>query len=127
MKARANRKNAQKSTGQKTPKGKATVRYNALRRGILAKEADERRVRPPAHQHRLLKKYETKPKDGGKEIQCVPRGRRGAFEARCVPRAACRPEITGGREVTDLKPPVAFLSLTPRDRINMRGFYEVRL
>ncbi|MFQ5915475.1 MAG: hypothetical protein ACE5JS_20080 [Nitrospinota bacterium] len=38
FKAKANRKNAQKSTGPKTVKGKAAVRYNALKHGILAKE-----------------------------------------------------------------------------------------
>ena len=34
----ANRENALKSTGPKTPAGKAVVRYNALKHGILSKE-----------------------------------------------------------------------------------------
>lgn len=37
-KIEANRRNAQLSTGPKTPGGKAAVRYNALKDGILAKE-----------------------------------------------------------------------------------------
>jgi len=37
-KAEANRRNAQKSTGPKTPEGKAAVRLNALRHGLLSKE-----------------------------------------------------------------------------------------
>ncbi len=34
----ANRRNAQRSTGPKTPAGKAAVRYNALQHGLLAQE-----------------------------------------------------------------------------------------
>jgi hypothetical protein len=37
-KAEANRRNALKSTGPKTPEGKAAVRLNALRHGLLSKE-----------------------------------------------------------------------------------------
>jgi hypothetical protein len=37
-KAQANRQNALKSTGPKTPEGKAGVRYNAQKHGLLAKE-----------------------------------------------------------------------------------------
>ena len=37
-KAKANRSNALKSTGPKTPEGKAAVRLNALRHGILSRE-----------------------------------------------------------------------------------------
>jgi hypothetical protein len=37
-KAQANRRNALKSTGPKTPEGKATVRLNALKHGILSQE-----------------------------------------------------------------------------------------
>jgi len=37
-KAEANRRNAQKSTGPKTPEGKRAVRLNALRHGLLSKE-----------------------------------------------------------------------------------------
>jgi hypothetical protein len=37
-KAHANRRNALKSTGPKTPEGKAAVRLNALRHGLLSKE-----------------------------------------------------------------------------------------
>ena len=33
----ANRRNAQKSTGPRTPEGKARVRFNALKHGMLAK------------------------------------------------------------------------------------------
>jgi len=36
--ARANRKNALKSTGPKTPEGKAVVRHNAIKHGLLARE-----------------------------------------------------------------------------------------
>jgi hypothetical protein len=36
--ARANRQNALKSTGPKTPEGKAAVRLNALKHGLLTKE-----------------------------------------------------------------------------------------
>ncbi len=35
---RANRQNAQKSTGPKTPEGKAAVRLNAAKHGLLSKE-----------------------------------------------------------------------------------------
>ena len=35
----ANRRNAQKSTGPKTPEGKAAVRLNATKHGLLSKEA----------------------------------------------------------------------------------------
>lgn len=34
----ANQENAQKSTGPKTPEGKAIARYNALKHGLLSKE-----------------------------------------------------------------------------------------
>jgi hypothetical protein len=37
-KAQANRQNALKSTGPKTPEGKASVRHNALKHGLLAQE-----------------------------------------------------------------------------------------
>ncbi len=37
-KAEANRRNALKSTGPKTPEGKAAVRLNAVRHGLLSKE-----------------------------------------------------------------------------------------
>ena len=37
-KAEANRRNAQKSTGPKTPGGKAAVRLNALKHGLLSRE-----------------------------------------------------------------------------------------
>jgi hypothetical protein len=37
-KSEANRRNAQMSTGPKTPKGKATVSLNALKHGLLSKE-----------------------------------------------------------------------------------------
>ena len=37
-KIEANRRNAQLSTGPKTPEGKAAVRYKVLKHGILAKE-----------------------------------------------------------------------------------------
>ena len=36
--ARANRRNARKSTGPKTQKGKAVVRLNALKHGLLPQE-----------------------------------------------------------------------------------------
>jgi hypothetical protein len=36
--ARANRKNALKSSGPKTPEGKAVVRRNAIEHGLLARE-----------------------------------------------------------------------------------------
>jgi hypothetical protein len=34
----ANRRNAQKSTGAKTPEGKASVRFNAMKHGLLAQD-----------------------------------------------------------------------------------------
>ena len=37
-KAEANRRNALKSTGPRTPEGKDAVRLNALRHGILSRE-----------------------------------------------------------------------------------------
>jgi hypothetical protein len=37
-KTQANRQNALKSTGHKTPEGKASVRHNALKHGLLAQE-----------------------------------------------------------------------------------------
>src|SRR3990172_3062800 len=37
-KLEANRKNALRSTGPRTPQGKNTVRWNALKHGLLAKE-----------------------------------------------------------------------------------------
>jgi hypothetical protein len=37
-KAKANRQNALKSTGPKTPEGKVAVRHNALKHGLLAEE-----------------------------------------------------------------------------------------
>jgi hypothetical protein len=37
-KAEANRRNALKSTGPKTPEGKAAVRHNALKHGLLSRE-----------------------------------------------------------------------------------------
>src|SRR5918997_4384401 len=37
-KAEANRQNVLKSTGAKTPEGKASVRHNALKHGLLAQE-----------------------------------------------------------------------------------------
>ena len=36
--AQANRRNARKSTGPKTSEGKATIRHNALKHGLLAEE-----------------------------------------------------------------------------------------
>ena len=47
-KAEANRRNALKSTGPNTPEGKAAVRLNALRHGLLTQQIllpgeDERR------------------------------------------------------------------------------------
>ena len=36
--ARANRRNALKSTGPKTPDGKAAIRYNATKHGLLSRE-----------------------------------------------------------------------------------------
>ena len=36
---KANRRNAQHSTGPRSPEGKARVRHNALKHGLLAKEA----------------------------------------------------------------------------------------
>ncbi len=37
-KAEANRQNALNSTGPKTPEGKAAVRHNALKHGVLAQQ-----------------------------------------------------------------------------------------
>jgi hypothetical protein len=37
--ARANRRNALESTGPKSPEGKAAVRHNALRHGLLSRDS----------------------------------------------------------------------------------------
>jgi hypothetical protein len=37
-KSEANRRNALKSTGPKTPEGQAVVRFNALKHGLLSRE-----------------------------------------------------------------------------------------
>jgi len=37
-KAEVNRRNALKSTGPKTPEGKAAVRHNAVKHGLLSKD-----------------------------------------------------------------------------------------
>jgi hypothetical protein len=49
-KAEANRQNALKSTGPKTPEGKAAVRHNALKHGLLSKE-----VLPPGEDEDVLR------------------------------------------------------------------------
>ena len=54
FKAKANRKNAQNSTGPKTARGKAAVRHNSLKHAILARIAEDRKGDSPAHQHRPL-------------------------------------------------------------------------
>jgi hypothetical protein len=42
----ANRRNAQKSTGPKTPDGRAVSKMNALKHGILSKEVLARGLHP---------------------------------------------------------------------------------
>src|SRR4028119_1382113 len=49
-KAEANRRNALKSTGPKTPEGKSAVRLNAVRHGLLSKE-----VRLPGEDEEALR------------------------------------------------------------------------
>ncbi|HLI81084.1 MAG TPA: hypothetical protein VKV03_13950, partial [Candidatus Binataceae bacterium] len=64
-KASANRANAQRSTGPRTPKGKARSALNALRHGILAKaafnvaiEGEERRAEFDALVAGLAQEYQ---------------------------------------------------------------------
>jgi hypothetical protein len=60
---RANRENARKSTGPKTPEGKAVARLNALRHGLLSQE-----VLLPGEDEALLREFSERVRD---ELQPV--------------------------------------------------------
>src|SRR5215210_7482271 len=53
-KTQANRKNALKSTGPRTPEGKAAVRLNALKHGLLSQEI----LLPGEDEEALMELYE---------------------------------------------------------------------
>jgi len=107
----ANRRNARQSTGPITPEGKAAVRHNALRQGILARET----VITRDHFQEDATEFETLLAE-----LCADRYPHGALEALAVQEIAVsywrlRAETTeSGRNLAEQAEPVRPWTITGR-------------